>query len=227
MVEAQKGVAARRRQQRAELLARRRALAEEERRAIATRILAYLEDLRPALEGPLALYWPIRGEVDLRGFAEGLAMAGTELALPVIVTRNAPMEFWRWAPGMAMREGIWKIPIPAERAPLLPRTLLLPLVGFDAAGYRLGYGGGYYDRTLAVLRPRPRLIGIGYGFSRLATIHPEPHDQRLDLVVTEQGIERFPAEEEPVRCASPPCFGEDVDPAWMGLAPTKRSPPEG
>ncbi len=188
-----------RRRKRAELLARRRALDARERREVASRILAHLEDLRPALEGPLALYWPIRGEVDLRRFAEGPAMAGTELALPVIVTRNAPMEFWRWAPGMAMREGIWKIPIPAERAPLLPRTLLLPLVGFDAAGYRLGYGGGYYDRTLAGLRPRPRLIGIGYGFSRLATIHPEPHDQRLDLVVTERGIERFPAEEEVAR----------------------------
>jgi len=194
-----KGTTVWRRRKRAELLARRQTLAEDERRAIATRILARLETLVPRLEGPLALYWPIRGEVDLRGFAERLAAAGMELALPVVLARDAPMEFWRWRPGAAMREGIWKIPVPAARGPLRPRTVFLPLVGFDVAGHRLGYGGGCYDRTLAVLRPRPRLIGIGYGFSRLATIHPEPHDQRLDLVVTERGIERFPAEREAAR----------------------------
>ncbi len=219
--------AAWRRRMRAELLARRQALGEEERRRATARILAHLEDLRPALAPPVALYWPIRGEVDLRGFANRLAAAGTVLALPVIVARAAPMEFWRWEPGAAMAEGVWKIPIPAVRDPLSPRTVLLPLVGFDAAGYRLGYGGGYYDRTLAVLHPRPLLIGVGYGFSRLATIRPEPHDQRLDLVVTEAGVERFPAEDEPVRRASPSRYGEDVDPARTGPTPARRIPPEG
>ncbi len=209
MAAAGEPTAAWRRRQRAALLARRRALAEGERREVASRILAHLERLRSRLEGPVALYWPIRGEVDLRGFAEELAAAGTVLALPVIVDRDAPMEFWRWRPGSPMKVGIWKIPIPAEREPLRPRTLLLPLVGFDAAGYRLGYGGGYYDRTLAGLRPRPFVIGVGYGFSRLGTIRPEPHDRRLDLVVTERGIERFPAEGGSVRAGgtAPPRAG--------------------
>jgi 5-formyltetrahydrofolate cyclo-ligase len=79
---------------------------------------------------------------------------GVAAALPVVVTKNAPVEFWRWEPGAAMQRGLWNIPVPAERRVVVPEVLVIPLVGYDAAGYRLGYGGGYYDRTLAALTPR-------------------------------------------------------------------------
>ena len=82
------------------------------------------------------------------------------------------------------------IPVPASGAPVLPQALLIPVVGFDAAGFRLGYGGGYFDRTLASLRPRPLAIGVGFELSRLASVHPERHDEPLDLIVTEVGIWR-------------------------------------
>ncbi len=86
-----------------------------------------------------------------------------------------------------MTTGVYDIPYPAERNIVVPDLVLAPLVGFDAAKYRLGYGGGYFDRTLAVLQPRPVAIGIGFAFARLATVHPQPHDLAMDTVVTEAG----------------------------------------
>ena len=112
---------------------------------------------------------------------------GQTVELPVVVRRAAPMEFRPWRPGIRMVPGIWNIPVPAEGDPVLPDTLLVPLVGFDARGYRLGHGGGYYDRTLATMPRRPRTIGIGFESLRLATIHPQPHDIPMDLIVTEAG----------------------------------------
>ena len=81
--------------------------------------------------------------------------AGGIAALPVVVEKNAPVEFWQWKPGDTMQRSFWNIPVPAERRVVIPNALLVPLVGYDAAGYRLGYGGGYYDRTLAATAPRP------------------------------------------------------------------------
>ena len=92
---------------------------------------------------------------------------------------------------MKLVRGIWNIPIPSERYPVQPTVLLVPLVGFDAAGYRLGHGGGYYDRTLANLPQKPLGIGIGYDLGRLESIHPQPHDMPMDVIVTESGVERF------------------------------------
>jgi 5-formyltetrahydrofolate cyclo-ligase len=83
-----------------------------------------------------------------------------------------------------MARGIWNIPIPRERNSVRPTALLVPLVGFDAAGYRLGYGGGYYDRPLATLVPKPLTIGVGYELGRLETIYPQPHDIPMDAIVT-------------------------------------------
>jgi 5-formyltetrahydrofolate cyclo-ligase len=90
-----------------------------------------------------------------------------------------------------MARGVWNIPIPAERQVVPPGALLVPLVGFDSRGYRLGYGGGFYDRTLAALSPKPLAIGVGYEFGRLATIHPQPHDIPMDALVTEAGVVHF------------------------------------
>lgn len=81
--------------------------------------------------------------------------------------------------------GFWDIPVPAEGEWLTPDVLLAPVVGFDAANYRLGYGGGYFDRTLAGLQGTWRAIGVGYGLGRLDTIHPLSHDIRLQAIVTE------------------------------------------
>ena len=83
------------------------------------------------------------------------------------------------------------IPSPADGDFLQPQALLIPLLAFDASGFRLGYGGGYFDRTLANLRPRPLAIGIGFELCRVETVHPEAHDERLDAVITEEGITRF------------------------------------
>jgi 5-formyltetrahydrofolate cyclo-ligase len=90
-----------------------------------------------------------------------------------------------------MERGIWDIPVPKPGKPVLPTLLFVPLVGFDDAGYRLGHGGGYYDRTLAALSPRPAAIGVGYAATRLETIHPQPHDIPMDAIATEAGMTWF------------------------------------
>jgi 5-formyltetrahydrofolate cyclo-ligase len=176
-----------RKAKRAELIARRGALSLHDRQHYAESLTAHLLATLGLCSCPvLGFYWPIRGELDLRGFAQRHIEAGGAAALPVVVASNAPVEFWEWHPGTSMQRGAWNIPVPAERHPLVPDALLIPLVGYDAAGYRLGYGGGYYDRTLAGLTPRPLCIGVGYDDAALATIYPQPHDVPMDLIVTER-----------------------------------------
>jgi 5-formyltetrahydrofolate cyclo-ligase len=87
-----------------------------------------------------------------------------------------------------MKRGFWNIPIPAERRVVIPSVLLIPLVGYDAAGYRLGYGGGYYDRTLAAAKARPLCVGVGHDEAELATIYPQPHDMPMSLIVTQRRV---------------------------------------
>jgi 5-formyltetrahydrofolate cyclo-ligase len=107
------------------------------------------------------------------------------VVLPAVIEKGAPVEFRSWRPGAPMGRDLWKIPVPRERALLRPDALLVPLVGFDGEGYRLGYGGGYYDRTLAALVPRPFCVGLGFDFGQLPSIVPQPHDIRMDVIVTE------------------------------------------
>jgi hypothetical protein len=121
--------------------------------------------------------------------ADALA-AGAKAALPVATEKQRPLEFRAWRPGTVLVKGRWNIPIPAEPSLVEPTVLLVPLLGYDRAGYRLGYGGGYYDRTLARMNPRPLTIGVGYELGRLETIHPQPHDIPLDAIVTEAGYVR-------------------------------------
>ena len=136
----------------------------------------------------LGFCWPIRGEFDVRGIAKLFLAAGGQLALPVVVQKSAPLEFWKWHPGMPMEGGIWNIPIPKERNVLIPDLVIVPLVGFDKSGFRLGYGGGYFDRTLAAAAPRPYAIGLGYAGSALQTIYPQSHDIPMNLIVTDQAV---------------------------------------
>jgi 5-formyltetrahydrofolate cyclo-ligase len=139
----------------------------------------------------IGMYWPIRGEIDVRDLADEHVSAGGRVALPVIVTPGAPVEFWRWQPGAPLRPGVWNIPVPEERDLLIPDALIIPLVGFDRSGFRLGYGGGYYDRTIAAAARRPVCIGLGYASGALPSICPQPHDIPMDVIVTD--VEVFAA----------------------------------
>lgn len=135
-------------------------------------------------------YWPIKAELDLRPWMESLAARGARLALPVVVTAGQPLVFRLWQPGMKMEKGIWGIAVPPETsAAVTPDVSLAPVVGWDRSAYRLGYGGGYFDRTLASLNPRPLVIGVGLQSAGISSIHPQPHDIGLDVIVTEQGVQ--------------------------------------
>ena len=133
----------------------------------------------------LGIYWSMRGEIDVRDVARRHIEAGGSVALPVVVEKAAPVEFWRWRPGMGMKRGVWNIPVPMTREVLTPDACIVPLVGFDGESYRLGYGGGYYDRTLAALARRPFCIGLGYADARLPSIFPQRHDIPMNMIVTD------------------------------------------
>jgi 5,10-methenyltetrahydrofolate synthetase len=177
--------------ERRRLRGERMAQSVQDRADVAQALTAHLEDLVGKMPGRvLSGYWPIKGEPDLRDWLGRQHAAGRIIALPVVEQPGAPLVFRRWIPGMAMVRGHWNIPVPPQTAErLTPDIALAPLVGWDRAGYRLGYGGGYFDRTLAALDPRPRVIGIGLQSARLLTIHPQPHDIAMDWIVTECGIQ--------------------------------------
>jgi 5-formyltetrahydrofolate cyclo-ligase len=117
---------------------------------------------------------------------------GHALALPVMQGKSLPLVFRAWAPGDAMDKAVWGIAEPKADKPVLePDIVLVPLLAFDATGWRLGYGGGYYDRTLAELTPRPLRIGLGYADAEIASIHPQPHDVPMSAIVTDEGVRRI------------------------------------
>jgi 5,10-methenyltetrahydrofolate synthetase len=118
----------------------------------------------------IAAFWPIRGEVNLHGWMAGASDRGAQVCLPVVVEKNHPVKFHRWTPGSAMAKGIWDIPVPAHRTRLVPDVVIVPLLGVDEDGYRLGNGGGFYDRTLARLGGEVLIIGVGQAFARMKTI---------------------------------------------------------
>lgn len=178
-----------RKAKRAELLARREALTLDERKRAAESVVAQLERAVDLGRYPvLGFYWPIRGELDLRDVARRHVESGGTAALPVVVEKNAPVEFWEWQHGAPMRRGFWNIPVPAERRVVLPDVLLIPLVGYDAAGYRLGYGGGYYDRLLIELGPSTPRVAAAFEVQVVDALPVAEHDQRVHQVVTEQRI---------------------------------------
>jgi 5-formyltetrahydrofolate cyclo-ligase len=173
------------------LVARRMARAPRERQRLAEPVLEQLRAMIDTARYPvIGLYWPIRGEIDLREFAREHVTAGGTVGLPVVVRDAAPVEFWRWQPGVALKRGHWNIPVPPHRELVAPDVLIVPLVGFDTHCYRLGYGGGFYDRTLAAVVPRPHTIGIAFSDAELPTIHPQPHDIPMDVIVTDAEVRR-------------------------------------
>lgn len=180
-------IAAWRKRVRKTLIAARQGLSADHRTALRDALAERLASDFPELsEHVLGFYWPIQGEPDLRGFVKARIADGASAALPVVVAKRQPVKFWRWEPRMRMVKGDWGIPQPPTREPVRPTTLIVPLVGFDEAGYRLGYGAGYYDRTLAALDPKPLCIGVGLELGRLPSIRPQPHDVPMDVIVTER-----------------------------------------
>ena len=139
----------------------------------------------------VACYWPLGAEIDLRPLMAELAAQGVTVALPAIVGRHEPLEFRRWRPGDSLDDsGPWKIPTPRERDLVQPTLLCVPLLGFDEALHRLGHGGGFYDRTLAVPGFEPQTVGIASESGRLRTIYPQAHDVPMQAIVTEREVFR-------------------------------------
>lgn len=184
-----------RRAERNRLLAARRSQDVAALRAVGQALASHVAGLVaarfPSLNGlTLSGYWPIQSEPDLRPLLSAWHAAGAAVALPVVETRHAPLVFRRWTPDTRMVRGDWNIPVPPPEADRLrPRIALAPLVGWDGEGYRLGYGGGYFDRTLAAMQPRPFVIGVGLQGARLPSIYPQRHDIGLDAIVTEAGVQ--------------------------------------
>jgi len=171
------------------LIAERQALAPGVRAALSAALDAALDaQFPPGSLGLVAGYWPIRGEFDPRPYLIRTLAAGALVALPVVTGPHAGLSFRRWTPEATMEAGTWGIPHPVAGPDVRPDTLLVPLVGFDARGHRLGYGGGFYDRTLAALHPRPLAIGLGFELSRLGDLAPRPNDHPMDIIVTEAGV---------------------------------------
>ena len=130
----------------------------------------------------VSVYWPIRGEPDLRPWMRTLIPSGASVALPIALALGEPLVFRTWYPESRMARGLWNIPYPADGDLVVPQIVIAPLVGFDRQSYRLGYGGGFFDRTLAALSPKPFVIGVGYASAELQTIFPQPHDIPMDAL---------------------------------------------
>jgi 5-formyltetrahydrofolate cyclo-ligase len=172
----------------------------QDRMAVAAETIAAWRlaiDARLAKEFPgnvegvvLAMCWPIKHEYDPRHIARTLRERGASTALPVVMAPRTPLVFREWSPGVVLAAGVMDIPYPVDSPERVPTDVLLPMNGWDAEGYRLGYGGGFFDRTLAAAARRPRVIGVTYEMARIETIYPQAWDIPVDLVVTERGTYR-------------------------------------
>ena len=209
-----------RKAERERLIATRAALPPDTLDAWRRRIDTALERSFPGLARcRLAFCWPIKGEYDARHLARTLRSRGALTALPVVVAPRQPLVFREWHPGVTLAKGALDIPYPVGSAEVTPEAVLLPMNGWDMQGYRLGYGAGFFDRTLASLAKRPVVIGISYELGRLDTIHPQAWDIPMDYVVTERGVYRRDGEAlaylgepemgESSALASPVCYADE------------------
>jgi 5,10-methenyltetrahydrofolate synthetase len=214
-----------RKSERTRLLRERDALAEDvlaERRG---RMDIHIERTFPDLvHGVLAFCWPYRKEYDVRHLAAALRRRGAKTAMPVVVAPKTPLIFREWHPGVELVRGPLDIPYPVGSPELVPDNVLLPMLGWDGDGYRLGYGGAFFDRTLASLSRRPRVIGLAYEQAYLKTIQPQPHDIPVDFVVTERGVYRREPQglrflDNPEGFSSPPCYAGEIAPGYFGEDP--------
>jgi len=216
-----------RKAERTRLIAARVALDQATLERYRHAIDAHLERSFPGLaSATLAFCWPIKGEYDARHLIRTLRARGALTALPVVVAPKQPLIFREWHPGVEMATGPLDIPYPANSPPAVPDAVLLPMNGWDAAGYRLGYGGGFFDRTLVNFSKRPAVIGVSYEMAKLETIHPQSWDVPVDWVVTERGVYRRdqdrlaflgePLAGEPSALASPVCYANEIAPGYFG-----------
>lgn len=167
------------------LLERRLRIDDAERARMDAAIAAHLAHLLTTQPvASLGLFWPIRKEPDLLDLYRRLAVQGMRLSLPLVTEKKAPLRYVRWAPDDPMVKDSFGIPVPEKKFFVeMPDAVLVPCVGFNSQRFRIGYGGGFYDRTLA-LTPKPLAIGIAYS-CQLAEFDIGPHDIPLDLIVTE------------------------------------------
>jgi 5-formyltetrahydrofolate cyclo-ligase len=174
-----------RKAERERLIGERLAIAADTRQAMSERIAILLSEAIGNVEGrTISLYWPFRGEPDLRPWMKVVIGGGGRIALPVVIEKAHPLVFRAYAPGDPLEKGVWNIPIPAAGPPVIPDIVIAPLVGFDPQNYRLGYGGGFFDRTLASLPAKPLTIGVGYAMQAVPTIFPQPYDIPMDRIIT-------------------------------------------
>lgn len=187
MSDAWTDVARWRKAERRRLLDARLAVSVDARKAMSDRIASRLDLAIGQVRGRIVSgYWPIRGEPDLRNWAIRVIERGGRIALPVVIRKGWPLEFRLWAPGDRLERGIWNILVPSSGPPVQPNVVIAPVVGVDENNYRLGYGGGFFDRTLAAMAKRPLIVGVGYAGSRIRTIYPQPHDIPMDVIVTDE-----------------------------------------
>lgn len=243
-------IAAWRRSERVRLVAKRQALPASERAAHDAAITTTLRNGLPLGAGcVIGFCWPFKSEYDARHPVRYWRDRGVVAALPEVVGKGLPLQFRRWWPGAPMARGVYDIPYPDGTEVLVPDVALVPMNGCDELGYRLGYGGGYFDRTLARWREAMVAIGVAYEALRVPTIHPQPHDIPMDFVVTEAGLHRAAggrlrpldageaaaavrslmiarklpkaAPADPVGYASPPCFAGEY-PGFYGDEAAER-----
>lgn len=178
-----------RKSRRTELMGRRESTPETERHAwnecITGHLLSGFDVPGDAIVG---YCWPYKGEFDARFAVRTWRERGATAALPEVVNIQSPLQFRKWWPGAPMKPGVYDIPVPAGTEIVTPDVAIVPMNAFDAKGFRLGYGGGYFDSTLAACEGRMIAIGVSYEMLHLATIYPQPHDIPMDFVVTEAGI---------------------------------------
>lgn len=187
-----------RKQERERLIANRMAVPPVLHQQWSRSISALLQQGFPNLKRMIiGLYWPFRGEYDPRSAVRYFMEAGATLAIPEVVGKDKPLCFREWWPDMPMKAGAYNIPVPLGTQYIQPDALIIPMVGFDQQGYRLGYGSGYFDRTLATYTTSPRTIGVAFELQRLQNVHPQPHDIAMQYVVTEAGI--FQADQQLLR----------------------------
>ena len=180
---------------RSAMLAWRAGLAEAERRAAADGLLATLRREKPiATPAVVSGFWPIKEEIDIRPLMVDLLNQGCQLALPVVQGKGLPLLFRAWRPGDALEAGVFGTLQPSVRREVVePDALIVPLLACDEDGWRLGYGGGFYDRTLAGLRTKKTVTAVGVGFNdQLVPEVPHgPSDQRLDWLLTDKRAYAF------------------------------------
>ena len=178
-----------RKSERTRLINERLAISVNVRRRNSDHIAEQLDATIGDMSGRIvSAYWPLRGEPDLREWLERAASRGGRYALPVVVEKKAPLVFRTWRRGEKLQRGVWNIPVPAAGEEVCPDVVIAPVVGYDRNAYRLGYGGGYFDRTLAAIPRRPMIIGVGFSQAAIPTIYPQPHDIPMDKIVTERDI---------------------------------------